>query len=768
VDANKTEKRIKTLPDDTVHRRLKPYKKNNLVAMNKKSHEIARATAADLIKEALTSGKAALNEWQSKTLFAAYGIPVPEGVPVKSETEAAAAVEQIRGRAVLKAIGTDIHHKTEAGLVVLGVEDPEEAAATYRLLKKRAAGALEAVLVEQMVAGNRELMVGMKRDPVFGPVVAFGLGGVLAEALGDVVLALAPMDDWDAAELPDLIKARSLLGSFRGFPPVDRVALAKILQAIGQIAIDHPRIAEIDVNPVLVRGGQPVAVDALIILSQVTVPQQAKRIFKPNLRSLLAPRSIAIVGASDDVTKWGGSVLRNILDGGYTGKVYPVNARGGVFFGLQSYESIEALPEAPDLALLTVGGRQVASMLKECGRKQIPAAIAIAAGFSETGAAGAEAEQDIARIATEGGVTVMGPNCMGMISNEVQLHAVGFVALHPARGTLSFVSQSGNLGSQVVNGCRRRGIGIDKFASVGNEAQIGAVNVLDYLRDDPNTSCVLMYIEGIDDGRLFLDAARRTAAVKPVVVLRAGLTESGSKAAASHTGAMAGSAAVWEAAARQAGVVTCLTTDALLDLGSCLACNPLPRGRRIAVVTQGGGAGVMAADAVARHGLHLAKLPAELYSALDKILPPFWSRRNPLDLVASAGGETGPRVLRTVAECDAVDAVIALSLLGVPMSGIDQRPVSGDGEYPGLTPWEKDLLALVAELMESTGKPIINVPDSPIRGSVFDYGRRYKPIVLSSPQAAARVLDRMEWYGAHRRRGNPCNKNKKRKVGGSK
>ncbi len=231
---------------------------------------------------------------------------------------------------------------------------------------------------------------------------------------------------------------------------------------------------------------------------------------------------------------------------------------------------------------------------------------------------------------------------------------------------------------------------------------------------------------------------------------------------------MAGSAAVWEAAARQAGVVTCLTTDALLDLGSCLACNPLPRGRRIAVVTQGGGAGVMAADAVARHGLHLAKLPAELYAALDKILPPFWSRRNPLDLVASAGGETGPRVLRTVAECDAVDAVIALSLLGVPMSGIDQRPVSSDGEYPGLTPWENDLLALVAELMESTGKPILNVPDSPIRGSVFDYGRRYKPIVLSSPQAAARVLDRMEWYGAHRRRGNPCNKNKKKKIGGSK
>jgi acyl-CoA synthetase (NDP forming) len=722
--------------------------------MDEQFHMIERTAVSDLIKAALDSGRSALDEWQSKALFAAYGIPVPAGVLVRSEVEAIAAVERLGGKLVMKAIGADIHHKTEAGLVVLGVEGSEAAAATFHLLEQRTAGELDAVLVEQMVAGNREFVVGMKRDAIFGPVVAFGLGGVLTEALGDVVLALAPVDDQDAWELPDLIKARRLLGSFRGYPPVDRAALAKVIQAIGQMAIDHPQIAEIDANPVLVQGDQPVAADALIILSSAAVPEQAGLRFKGNLRALLAPRSIAVVGASGDVTKWGGSALRNILDGGYKGKVYPVNAKGGVFFGLQSYESLDVLPEVPDLALLAVGSDQGASMLEQCGRKKIPAAILIAAGFSETGESGAEAEREIARIATEGGVTLMGPNCMGMISNEVQLHAVGFVSLHPPKGKLSFVSQSGNIGVMTTNNCQRRGIGIDKYASVGNEAQIGAVDVLDYLRDDPNTTCVMMYIEGIDDGQRFLDVARRTAAVKPVVVLRAGLTEFGSKAAASHTGALAGSAAVWEATARQAGVVTCTTAQEVVDLGSCLAYLPLPKGRRIAVVTQGGGAGVMAADEVARNGLHLAELPAELYESLNKLLPPFWSRQNPLDLVAAAGGDVGPKVLKAVTECDAVDAVIVLSFVGVPTSATDDRPVTSDGEFAGLTPWEDSLLQLVAELMESTGKPILNVPDSPVRGSVFDFGRRYSPIVLSSPQAAARALDRMEWYAVHRRNRN--------------
>lgn len=719
--------------------------------MNAQIQAINKAAAGDLIEKTLASGASALDEWQSKNLFMAYGIPIPAGALVKSEAEAVASAARIGGRVVMKGMGADFHHKTEAGLVVLGVEaaDAEAVAETYRLLEQRGGGGLEAVLVEEMVSSSRELMVGMKRDPVFGPVVAFGLGGVLTEALGDVVLGIAPLDERGAAELPGLIKAKKLLGPFRGYPPVNTAALARIIQAIGQMALDHPEIAEIDVNPILVSGAQPIAADAFIILSPDGVKEKAESTFVPNFQALLAPRSMVLVGASGDVSKWGGSAFKNILDGGYTGELYAVNSKGGEVFGRQAYTSIADLPEAPDLALLAVGGNQVAPVLEQCAQKGIRAAIAIAAGFSETGASGAEAEEEIARIATEGGVTLMGPNCMGLISNEVGLHAIGFVKLHPPKGALSLISQSGNVGVVASNNLDRRGIGIDKFANVGNEAQIGAIDIIDYLRDDPNTTCIMAYIEGIDDGRRFLEVAERVTAVKPLVVLRTGLTEFGSKAAASHTGAMAGSAAVWEAAARQTGVVTCTSPDEAVDLSICMEYLPLPAGRRVAIITQGGGAGVIAADEVARHGLQLAELPAELYASFDQLLPPFWSKRNPLDTVTSAGGEVMPVILKGVAECDAVDAVILMSVLGIPTADVE-REVSAHGEFVGLSAWEDGLMALVAELMETTGKPIINVPDFPIRGSVFDYGRRYHPITLSSARNAALALDRMEWYASYR------------------
>ena len=704
---------------------------------------------AATVAAALAAGQSALDEGRSKELFRAYGIPLPEGATVETESDAIAVADLIEGKVVMKGVATDVHHKTEAGLVVLGVEGAEAVGETFGLLQERAEGKLEAVLVEQMVSGDREFMVGMKRDPVFGPVVAFGLGGVLTEALEDVALAVAPVSDRDALELLDLIRAKRLLGPFRGSPAVDRKALAGIVQAIGQMAVDHPEIAEIDVNPVLVDGDKPVAVDALVILDPKPEEDKERRAFKPHLKALLAPRSIAVVGASGEPTKWGGSVLQNILDGGYKGKVYPVNPKGGVFFGVKSYLSIEDLPEPPDMALLALSGQHVAPMLQECVKKRISAAIAIAAGYSETGEAGAQAEREIASIATRGAVTLMGPNCMGMISNEVDLHAVGFVKLHPPKGTLSFVSQSGNMGVTTTGICQRRGIGIDKFASVGNEAQIGAVDILEYLKDDPNTTCVMMYIEGIDDGRRFLDVASRTSAKKPVVVLRAGITEYGSKAAASHTGAMAGSAAVWEAAARQAGVVTCTSPDEVVNLGTCMAYLPLPKGRRVAIITQGGGAGVIAADEVGRQGLRLAELSPELYESLDPLLPDFWSKQNPLDLVASGGGDVALEVLKKVTECDAVDAVLALSLMGVPALAAGERKLTADGEFADLTEWEDSVLSLCADLMESTGKPIIHVPDSAIRGSVFDYGKKYRPIVLSSYRAAAQALDRMEWYAAH-------------------
>ena len=706
--------------------------------------------ASATIQAALQAGRSALDEADAKRLLAAYGIPVPAGGLARSVPEALDLAASLDGPVALKAVGPCIHHKTEAQLVVLDLRTADEVAGAYRALAARAGDALEAVLVEEMVAGTREFMVGMKRDAAFGPVVAFGLGGIMTEVFGDIALAIAPVDERDVEELLDLIKAQPLLGAFRGQPPVDRRRLIDVVLAVAQIAADHPQIAEIDVNPLLIAGDRPVAADALVVLSDTPVGRRPRPDFHPDLRAVCAPGSVAVVGASDDVVKWGGSALRNILDGGFEGRIYPVSPHGGTFFGLPVYASLEELPQAPDLALLAVGGRQAADVIEQCGRRGVRAAVVVAAGFSETGEPGRQAEAELAEAAAAQGVTLIGPNCIGLVSNETRLHATGFITLHPPQGPLSLVSQSGSLGVQIVKASERRAIGLDKFISVGNEAQVSAVDVLDHLRADERTGCVLMYVEGIDDGRHFMEVAARTTSEKPVVVIRGGLTDLGGQAAASHTGAMAGSAAVYQAAARQAGLVTCTETDEGLDLAVALAHLPLPRGRRVAVVTNGGGDGVLAADEVARHGLSLADLPPELFEELDGLLPPFWSRRNPLDMVASAGGDVAARVLAAVTECDAVDAVIVLSVLGVPNTGDHERPGSATGEYDGLSSWETAFMGHVTELMEVTGVPIINVPNVPIRQSVFPSGGRYAPVVLPSPRAAAFALDRMAWYGAYR------------------
>ena len=237
-----------------------------------------------------------------------------------------------------------------------------------------------------------------------------------------------------------------------------------------------------------------------------------------------------------------------------------------------------------------------------------------------------------------------------------------------------------------------------------------------------------------------------------MVVLRGGLTDAGGKAAASHTGAMAGSAAVYEAAARQAGLVTCTSVQEALDLTTALANLPLPEGRRVAVVTNGGGAGVLAADEMARQGLTLLDPPAELLAELDGILPPFWSRRNPFDMVATAGGDVGPRVVEAVARCPEVDAVIVLSVLGVPNTGDEVRAQSATGDYDDFSPWEQRFLDGVAALMAETGKPIINVPDLPIRRAIHAGDHPYAPVVVSTPRAAAFVIERMARYAAWRAR----------------
>lgn len=721
----------------------------------------ARRAPSPFVLEAVRQGRTALDEHEAKALLAAYDVPTPAGVVVRSAEEAARAVGALGGRAVLKGLGPDIQHKSDLGLVELDVRDAPAARAAYHRIVDRGAGRVEGgVLVEEWVPHEREFLVGLRRDEQFGPVVAFGLGGIFTEAVADVAFALAPVDDADCRDMVAQLRARRLLGPVRGLPRVDMDALVAIIRAIAQMAADNPEIAEIDVNPLLAAGTHLVAADALVVLARApvdgaagTAPGPAARL-PHDLDAVFAPSSVAVVGASDDADKWGGSLLRNLVDGGFPGAVYPVNPRQDVILGLPAYASLRDLPAVPDLAVVVLGGAHAVGVLAECGRLGVRAAVVIAAGFGEAGAEGAEAEQELARVAAVGGVTMVGPNCMGVLCTSSRLSAVGFVTLAPERGPLSVISQSGNIGTQLLMTAERRGVGVEKYVSSGNQASTDAADLLEYLAGDSATGAIVMYVEGIADGRRFYDVARAATVRKPVVVVRGGMSAFGRRAATSHTGALAGSAEVFAAAARQAGVVTCDDPEEALDVASLLAYAPHPAGPRVAVVSLGGGWGVLAADELAASGLRLAELPDDVVAALDGLLPPFWSRGNPVDLVASVTHGVPESVIELVASCEVVDAVVALALIGSPSSGRpgQARPpdAGAAGRFAGLTAQEKALLEHIAAVMERTGKPVVSVPLCPVERSVFPGLGPYAPVLLPSPPAAIRALARATWYAARR------------------
>jgi len=718
----------------------------------------ARREAAAVVAEAVAHERSALDESQAKALLAGYGIAVPEGGVARSEDEAVAIAGQLGGPVVVKAVGPRITHKTERGLVALDICGDEAVRTAARSLLALTEGQDAVLLVERMVRGAREFMIGMERDPLFGPVIVFGVGGIFTEAHKDIALGVTPLEDRDIEGMLAGIRASALLGGFRGLPPVDRAALAQAIRALALIAADHSAVSEIDVNPLIIEDATPVAADALVILdpagehgASAHAPLQSVT-SPPDLTPLFAPRAVAVVGASDDALKWGGSLLHNLIDGGFPGAIYPVNRRGGTVCGLPAVRSVAELPEAPDLALVTLGATQVNAVVEQCGELGIPVALVVAADFSEAGEAGAAAEAELAQTARTSGVTLIGPNCMGLIATHSRLHAVGFLELRPQAGHLSVVSQSGNIGVQLVTAAERRGIGIDKYVTVGNEASTSALDVLDALRDDDQTAAALVYLEGIDDGRRFFDVMRRTTRRKPVVVLRGGLTEYGQRAAASHTGAMAGAAEVFLAAARQTGCLVRTGPDESLDLALCLTALPLPPGRRIAIMTLGGGWGVLAADELARNDLELAVLEPHVLTELDALLPGYWSRSNPIDLVASVGPDLAERTLTLLAESEAVDAVVVLGVLHSPSTGWTSdaaAPTTGGPAAPGrdhFNPAEIIFLERVTALMEKTGKPIVNVPLRILEVATFPGGARHDPVILYSPVAAVRALAGMAWY----------------------
>ncbi|MCA9493550.1 MAG: CoA-binding protein, partial [Myxococcales bacterium] len=379
------------------------------------------------------------------------------------------------------------------------------------------------------------------------------------------------------------------------------------------------------------------------------------------LDALLRPRSIAVVGAARKRGTIPAEVFHNLIHVGFQGAVYPVNPRAEVVQSVRAYASVDAIPDPVDLALLVVPAAQVLDTIDACGRKGVRAVVVITAGFAETGPEGVALQEELARRARGYGMRVVGPNCLGVLNAhpDVRMGAT-FAPNFPPFGGVAVCSQSGALGLAILDLALEVGMGISSFVSIGNRADVSAVDLMEHWEDDPDTKVILLYLENLGDPVRFLEVARRVSRKKPVAVVKSGRSEAGRRAASSHTGALAGMDVAVDALLGQCGVLRTDTIHELFDLATLLSSQPVPRGQRIAVLTNAGGPGIMATDACESRGLVVPELSDETRTALRALLPPAASVANPVDMIASASAAQYEQSLRLLLADPGVDAVLVL------------------------------------------------------------------------------------------------------------
>jgi acetyl-CoA synthetase (ADP-forming) len=701
-----------------------------------------------------------LSEAVSKRLVARSGIPVLEERTAADPEAAVAAAKELGFPVVAKLCGAGIAHKTERGLVRLGLRDADSvrAAATDLLALARPDDGAVEVLVASMVRGTRELIAGLVADPQFGPCVMLGVGGVLAEAVGDVVFRLAPITDRDAQDMIDGLATQHILGPFRGEPAIDRDALSNVLVGLSRLSESEPDIVAVDVNPLLIADGIPIAVDALVETGKTSQSVRAREAHADatGFRALFNPRGVIIAGASSHPGKFGFVALHNLLSAGYAGAVAATNLEGGTVLGVETVRDIDALAnDTYDLVVVCTPAAANPDLLRACAAKGVRAAFVTSAGYAEAGEKGRAAEAELVALARELGILLAGPNGQGVVSTPASLCAQ-IVAPYPPRGAIGLASQSGNFVSSFLNYARFTGVGISRAVSAGNAAAVSVADYLDWYADDPETRVGLAYIEGVTDGRTLFERLRSVAARQPLVILKGGTTTGGQRAAASHTGSLATDAAVFEGACRQAGITRAASVEEAFEAAATFATQPRPTGPRTVVVTTAGGWGVVTADAITRSALELLALPDDLRDAIDAKLPPRWSRNNPVDLAGGETRDTIPEVLELVARHPQVDAII---YLGLGIQSNQARMLREGGFYPdyGLERivayherQDARFATVAAEISLATGKPILTAtelaiadPENAGPAAVRASGR----VAYASADRAVRALEHL-WLDA--------------------
>ncbi|MFJ7214406.1 acetate--CoA ligase family protein [Amycolatopsis sp. NPDC098790] len=622
-----------------------------------------RAAVEKVLAEAAAEGRSSLTAPEGRAVCEAYGIPTPAERLATTAEEAVTHAEAIGLPVVLKIVSPDILHKTEAGGVLVGLRDTDAVQAGFTKIVENAKAynadaRIVGVQVQQMLTEGQEVIIGSVTDPTFGKVVAFGLGGVLVEVLKDVTFRLAPTSTEEALSMVDGIQAAEILKGVRGAEPVDRDALAAVITGLGELVSDFPQLSEVDLNPVLATPHGATAVDVRILVD----PEAAKTPHRFTQEEILAsmnrimkPAAVAVIGASAEAGKIGNSVMKNLVNGGYAGEIHPINPKAAEILDRKAYASITDVPGDVDVAVFAIPAKFVPAALEEAGRKGVAGAILIPSGFGETG--NIELQDEVVAIARKHGVRILGPNIYGYYYTPENLSAT-FCTPYDVKGGVALSSQSGGIGMAILGFSRSAKMGVSSIVGVGNKADIDEDDLLTFFEQDDNTQLVAMHLEDLKDGRSFAETAKRVSKHKPVVVLKAGRTSQGAKAASSHTGALAGDDKVYDDILRQSGVIRAPGLNDMLEYARGIPLLPAPKGENVVIITGAGGSGVLLSDACVDNGLSLMEIPPDLDTAFREFIPPFGAAGNPVDIT---GGEPPSTYRNTIAlglEDDRIHALI--------------------------------------------------------------------------------------------------------------
>ncbi len=614
-----------------------------------------------IISRAQGEGRAYLMEHECKEILEKQGLSTTGASAVQTREEAVELSSRIGYPVVLKVLSPEVVHKSDAGGVKLNLKSAAEVERAFDEIERAFAGKkLAGVAVQKMASPGLEAIIGVNRDPTFGPVLMFGLGGIFVEVLKDVSFRILPVTGKDIDAMLREIRGYTLLKGYRG-RSVDLPALKELLLKVSELVLCYPEIKELDLNPVFLYEDGNIIVDARIFLDETVPvdPISAPERERTSLRGLFYPESLAVVGASDTPGKLGWNVFDNLLRHQFPGKLYPVNINAKTVQGVPAVASVHEIEGPVDAAVILVPAAHTTGAFRECCEKGIKYIIVESAGFAETGEDGKDIEQELQELAKTYRCRFVGPNCSGIINTQHRMvQSIGTVG-ELRRGNIGLIAQAGVYAAGMLWGVRHT-MDFAIVATIGNKADLNETDMLEHLGEDDHVEVICMYLEDVKTGRRFVDVAGQVTARKPVIILKTGRTEAGKKAVSSHTASLAGNDLVYDAAFRQAGVIRARDNEHMFGLARAFSRQPLPGGDGAMVISYTGSLGVATADALSMNGMKPAELDGQTHRRLEEILPPFVGPQNPVDCTFDLHAQQLREIIEVGLQSDNISSFVAI------------------------------------------------------------------------------------------------------------